>query len=313
MGSDVMGCPAKESGLGDCSFSRHGVWCERHYGCFKRGMVTKKGKIRRTYQKILPHRNSYNECTGKHLGGCSLYKNGRFCRTHWSQFYSGIIDLNGHKIRDRKKRSSKYGNCILSGKGECSTYNHGRFCRKHRSQFNTGIIDENGNRLREPKTKGNIKIYVDCLAVNAGTGSCSKHHHGRFCSKHYDQFILGIIDIQGNKRRGFKYNGSGHIKNQTCRVGNNCGGKVIGSFCRKHWNQLHLGIIDREGNRKRIMATEIKCGVPGCNNRGGFKSGLCRFHYERIVLYEKFSEFPSLNPVLPSTMPVQDVPWYEAD
>lgn len=53
-------------------------------------------------QKVLNNKNSppisnYPVCLA--TGNCGGKKEGRFCRTHWSQYYRGIIDKDGNKLR----------------------------------------------------------------------------------------------------------------------------------------------------------------------------------------------------------------------
>lgn len=47
-------------------------------------------------------------------------------------------------------------------------------------------------------------ISKGCIAENTGTGNCEGLKEGRFCSKHKNQYVNGIIDAKGNKIRSFK-------------------------------------------------------------------------------------------------------------
>jgi len=144
-------------------------------------------------------RKKYPVCIVK---GCFNDKNhGKFCNSHWSDYYCGIIDSSGNILRESKKGKKRYTKCVAknSGSGECSSKLMGKFCTKHKNQYAIGIIDKEGKKLREIK-KG-VAIYPECLAKNAGTGECGGNKMGRFCKKHYGQFERGVIDKEGKKLR----------------------------------------------------------------------------------------------------------------
>lgn len=132
----------------------------------------------------------------------SIKNHGRFCSSHWSAYYLGVIDILGNKVRDSKKGKQRYYECAAkkTGVGPCSNTLTGRFCTRHKNQYALGIIDYDGNKLREIK-KGAV-IYPECVAAkHAGASVCGGQKTGRFCKKHYGQYERGVIDRDGNKLR----------------------------------------------------------------------------------------------------------------
>jgi group I intron endonuclease len=181
-------------------------------------------------------------------GMCSSRNSGRFCSTHWSQYYLGIIDINGVKIRDSKRGKKRYTYCIArdAGTGACSGILRGRFCVKHYNQYRTGIIDREGNKVRDFRSGPR---YKKCLAEHLG--GCKGRKRGRFCQRHADQYYAGVIDKDGNKIRNLTYG----LKFSECLAKDSgtgpCAGKKAGRFCKRHHSQYVLGIIDRDGKKLR--------------------------------------------------------------
>jgi len=121
-------------------------------------------------------------------GECGGEKTGRFCRKHWSQYYLGIIDFNGKKLRDVRLRFDK---CIAknAGTGKCGGKKNGRFCKKHWGQYEGGIIDINGKKLRENRRPEN--------PIKCAVPECNEMGYWRmgYCRKHFNDIInRGNID-----------------------------------------------------------------------------------------------------------------------
>jgi hypothetical protein len=321
-------CAAKNS-FTKCTpgTKRYGKFCAKHKNQYDVGIIDENGNKLRDF--IVPSQKKFKECLAKNAGTGDCTKlTGRFCCKHQKQYAKGIIDLEGHKLRDLDfswKGKRKYQGCVAEGKGyECGTYTKGRFCGFHQGQNNNGIIDKEGNLLRAPSR--NVLKFKECLAKNAGTGPCSMDKKGRFCSTHYTQFYSGIIDRNGNKIRDFRIidrNGNkisplgrriqgGYVECSAKNAGTGeCTDYVVGRrFCNRHHSQFHvLHIIDGNGNKIRDPQTMEKCGVPGCAEHAGHMSGLCHDHYIDIVTRGNFTNYPSLNPTLSATMPIKDVVW----
>jgi len=199
-------CIAKDSGTGKCSKRKGGSrFCTKHHGQYHLGIIDRDGNQLRL---LRPNTGSskYDRCIAYGKGTrCSKIRNGRFCNKHRGQYYKKIIDHDGNQLRDKKVARIKFDDCIAkdSGTGKCSERKGGRFCNKHLSQYNIGIIDRDGKKLRDKKV-GSIK-FDDCIAKNSGTGKCSNRRGGsRFCTKHWGQYSLGIIDHDGKKLRDKK-------------------------------------------------------------------------------------------------------------
>jgi len=311
-------CLAKHSGTGSCTkgLKIYGRFCAKHKGQYEAGIIDIKGEKLRDFD--VPSKKKFTKCLAKNAGTgpCTEHIGGRFCCKHWKQRAKGIIDFNGNKIRNLISRKGEnyrktfYG-CIVND-STCSRYYNGRFCTKHRGQCNKGIIDNNGKKLREIRKQ----YYLECVAKGAGTGDCSGKRKGRrFCSKHSSQYGTGIIDYDGKKLRGFMFKkpprkpGSGSPFCVGRNSGTPCSKYKKGErFCRKHRTQYHtLHIIDYDGNQVRKPMTELKCGVPGCSRHGGFKRGLCQYHYVRIIAHNHFEDVHMS--ITENTMKVEKVGW----
>jgi hypothetical protein len=163
----------------------------------EKGVIIRSIKEQKNLDSKIRHPKSvFTSCLAKAVSKCGGIRDGRFCRTHWSAFYNGLIDKEGNKLREKYERT--FSSCIAknAGTGLCTVYKYGRFCSRHQNQFQSGIIDKNGNKLRD---LFHGREY--CAAKDAGTGPCHKIRHGRFCRFHYNQYVLGIIDKEGNKIR----------------------------------------------------------------------------------------------------------------
>jgi hypothetical protein len=140
------------------------------------------------FTKCLAEKAGTGECS-KRIGGA------RFCKKHSNQYFKGIIDENGKKLRDFNKPGmvSKYYSCLAknAGTGKCNERKNGRFCKKHSSQYYEGIIDENGKKIREKKQPENpIKCAVpECNEMGYWRlGYCRKHFLDIIQCENFDRY-----------------------------------------------------------------------------------------------------------------------------
>jgi hypothetical protein len=230
-------------------------------------------------------------------GRCSRRKGKeRFCTRHYAQFYSGILDINGKKLRNPGRPPSKtFAACLAenAGTGKCSKRApHEVFCSKHKNQYHRGIIDVKGNKIRDLLVRRGA--FNECLAKNAGTGACSTYIPGRrFCDKHRGQFVTGIINGDGIKIRNFKVSPPTHF--EEC-VGKNAGTGPCNHrhgrrrFCSRHEAQYKRGIIDIDGKKLRDPQHGIReyfeeclgknAGTGQCTFRKG-GARFCRKHWSQ--------------------------------
>lgn len=300
-------CLGKNAGTGKCSvFKGTNAFCYKHYGQFRLGIIDKNGNKLRDFKSSPPLLGN-KKCLakGKKDGVCSINMVGRFCKKHYMRYYRGFIDINGDRLREGRVKNLQ---CILAHSGECSSYykKGNRFCWRHRHQYEKGLIDINGNVIsKKAKIKPNKCILKD-------SGECSKYEKGRFCNKHSSRYRYGQIDINGKLLRELK-SGPPKKLNRKCILEkeSKCNGKIIGNFCRKHRGWLEKGIVDRDGNILRKLYTDYyRCGIPGCEEKGGPKSGLCKRHYKDIVSHGNVNKYASLMKAPKGKeMTVQDITW----
>ena len=145
-----------------------------------------------------------------------------------------------------------------------------------------------------PRRGGRRKVFTHCLANDDPEG-CSEYKKGRFCAKHRGQYYsLHIIDINGRRLREPHRGGTVRFKGCIAVGAGHHTKHMKGRFCERHWMQFYKGIIDKEGRKKRLLKGEVLCGIPWCGRRGGWKTGLCRKHYDAIVVNQSFGVYNSL-------------------
>ena len=294
-------CLAQNAGTGICSTeSRRGRFCSKHWGQYKKGIISKNGKKLRAFKtrkgRVFPERWKIFECLAKNAetGKCSKDRRGRFCGKHKNQYRAGIIDMLGKKLRDIKHVVYVGKICIAknAGTGKCSEKKVGRFCHKHRGQFQLGIIDGEGNKLRDFKPR-NGSTHTECIAKNAGTGKCRQYRKGH--KFHACQcYTSHIIDRNGKKIRDPNSNRRKYRECMAKRTGAGpCSKREEGRFCTRHLSQYYHGIITWRGKKKRdlkppggdpIIYKEClakSAGTGMCTNRS-ITRALCSLHRSQL-------------------------------
>lgn len=90
-----------------------------------------------------------------------------FCSRHYQQFKTGIIDSQGKKIRELKRRILKKSICLVK---DCTIPPASLgFCGKHYQQTKIGIRDEKGNPIRKTNNEIHAKPTYGSL-VNVHNG-----------------------------------------------------------------------------------------------------------------------------------------------
>jgi hypothetical protein len=150
----VNECIAKNAGTGKCSGKKHGRFCGKHYSQYERGIIDHNGKKLRELKPIGGRGRSkiYYECIAKNAGTgkCSERKEGRFCSKHVGQYWYGIIDENGKKLRESKKPENPI-KCAVPECNEMGFWWNG-YCRKHFLDIITlGHIDKYPHLTNPPE------------------------------------------------------------------------------------------------------------------------------------------------------------------
>jgi hypothetical protein len=130
-----------------------------------------------------------------------------------------------------------------------------------------------------------VKIKrTECIAKNAGTGSCSTWIPGsKFCTKHHGQHMIGIIDGNGVKLREKHPESYKHC--QAVNSFDTCTNRNNGRFCSRHDYQFRVGLIDAVGNKLREKyCTKIYHSCVGAKSGTTCsppweKGRFCRRHY----------------------------------
>ena len=140
LGVIIPHCLAKHAGTGHCSRRKgNAKFCIRHASQYLRKIIDINGnKIRDFYKN--GGRLIFTNCI---VSGCSCSnknRGGRFCRTHWTQYNRGIIDINGKPLRPLFNPHP--APCRVSGCEKLGGWKAG-LCKKHYREI---VIQEHFDR-----------------------------------------------------------------------------------------------------------------------------------------------------------------------
>lgn len=101
----------------------------------------------------------------------------------------------------------------------CETgVNSNGFCNRHRLQWKKGYLSDEGRRLvpikERNRTVGKYPKGAKCKMADCG-GRARKNY---LCEAHYDQYLHGIIDLEGNVLRPIKPARESYVNNNGYRL-----------------------------------------------------------------------------------------------
>ena len=175
-----------------------------------------------------------------------------FCKPHYQQWYKGILDEDGNKLRLlRTEKKCRYPDC------EGNVHQYG-LCNRHRRWVERGYIDMDLNQLKEfhPRMQDGYVKHKECKIAFCNRTDMKGQG---MCHRHYRQYMRGLIDVNGKildidyySKRVRDFSRITKCAVEYCKQQTE-----IKKLCRHHYHQYLNKIVDEDGNiLKKLIKTK---------------------------------------------------------
>jgi len=262
----------------DCDSSKHFAknFCQRHYYQYRKGWLTDDGQKTESWQG-----NPYYGVSVCRFNACERTNELRkgLCSKHYKWFLKGHMTEDCTVLKQPTERGT-YATmtCMIPGCEDKPRRN--KLCCKHSARVKDGRLSLDGVRNSELRP---LRCTDPCKVCKKNTDKMVKG----FCRIHYEHYLKGIVDLDGNKLRDLKkvpkYADDAQCKAKGCRERPRGRG-----FCTRHLAQYGACIIDDRGIPFRKINHYNRgktCKAPGCSTAATIK-GYCGKHdYRRSKGY----------------------------